>query len=109
MEAGMLSEVKHMNTKIEGEAIGLKFVDTDLKEQAVVVDQNLVYATNLTFQPSKDKLIAFHGVTSAIADKMLEKMPPGGWQDKRAFLDDPNIAKFEIDWNPDNIKPERVV
>lgn len=106
---GDLVEVAHLNEKIRGKALGLDVVDTALKEEAIVVDQNLVYDTQIKFKPSKDKLTSYHGVTPAIASKMLQAMPGGGWQSKKEFLADPNITKHEIDWGSDNLKPEQVL
>lgn len=109
LETGQLQEVAHINPKIAGEAKGLNVVDTNLKETAMVVDQNLVYDHNIKFKPTKDKLTSYHGVTPAIATKLLENMPEGGWQDKKSFLNDPNVSQLEIDWNPSNLKPEQVI
>jgi hypothetical protein len=109
LESGQLQEIQHLDAKIKGEALGLKIADTPLKEGAMLVDQNLVNDQNLKFTPSKDKLKSYHGVTNQKANAILKSMPAGGWTNKQAFLDDPNVSKYEIDWSPSNMKPEQVL
>jgi hypothetical protein len=102
----ILNIVSNLNANIVGIENGLKIVDTKLKEGAVVTDNSVVNSSSLPkFVPTKDRLLAYHGVTKVIANRILNAMPDGGWNSKSEFLTDPKVSALEIDWGSDNEKP----
>jgi hypothetical protein len=102
---GLIKPGVAIDAQIKGQENGLNIVDTPLKEGAIVTNNDVVNSSESPkYAPTKDRLISYHGVTKVIANRMLASMPSGGWTSKAAFLSDPNISKFEIDWSEENLK-----